>query len=356
MESPSSTELPKQYKAGIAGATGYTGLALVQLIQRHPQLEVGWLTSENNAGKHFDDVHAVPWAIPLIPLQESYTRAGEVDVVFLCLPHGESLEAARRFAAEGVRVIDLSADFRLDTPEAYGVWYGHDHADPALLARFVYGLCEINREQMRGAQLIANPGCYPTSVNLGLYPLARAGVLGERVVIDAKSGISGAGRSAKLLYQFVESNENLTPYNLGYRHRHIAEMELVLNSAAQAGGQGGQAGRAHRFSFNPHLLPVNQGILSTMYVSVGGGLSEVQVRELYAQQYAGEPFIHLLPAGQQATLRHVTGTNRCAISITPGGPAQPQRAGLRDCGLYRQHHQGGKRPGAAVLQHCGGAG
>ncbi len=312
-------ESPRIFKAGIAGATGYTGLALVQLIQRHPQLEIGWLTSENSAGKCFSDVHAVPWAIPLIPLQASYARAGGVDVVFLCLPHGESLEAARRFAQAGVRVIDLSADFRLATPEAYTTWYGKPHADPALLDRFVYGLCEVNRAQLRGAQLIANPGCYPTSVNLGLYPLAKAGVLGERVVIDSKSGISGAGRTAKLLYQFVESNENLTPYNLGYRHRHIAEMELVLNGATQVG----QTGSGHRFSFNPHLLPVNQGILSTMYVSVDGGLSEAQVRDLYATQYAGEPFIHLLPAGQQATLRHVAGTNRCAISITPEDPRNP---------------------------------
>jgi len=307
------------YRAGIAGATGYTGLALVQLIQRHPRLSIGWLTSENSAGKCFNDVHAVPWAIPLIPLQDAYARARDVDVVFLCLPHGESLEAARRFAQAGVRVIDLSADFRLDTPEAYATWYGHTHADPALLARFVYGLCEINREQIRGAQLIANPGCYPSSVNLGLYPLAEAGVLGRRVVVDSKSGISGAGRSSKLLYQFVESNENLTPYNLGYRHRHIAEMELVLNGSTQAGqGEG-----AHRFSFNPHLLPVNQGILSTMYVSVTGGMTEQQVRQLYAERYTGEPFIHVLPAGQQATLRHVTGTNRCAISITPEDPHNP---------------------------------
>lgn len=306
----------QEYKAGIAGATGYTGLALVQLIQRHPQLQIGWLTSENSAGKCFSDVHAVPWAIPLIPLQEAYDRADAVDVVFLCLPHGKSLEAARRFAQAGVRVIDLSADFRLDTPEAYAIWYGHTHADPALLARFVYGLSEVNREQIRGALLIANPGCYPTSVNLGLYPLAKAGVLGERVIVDSKSGISGAGRSSKLLYQFVETNENLTPYSLGYRHRHIAEMELVLNGSAQADG-------AHRFSFNPHLLPVNQGILSTMYVRIEGGLTEQAVYDLYAEQYAGEPFIHLIPAGQQATLRHVTGTNRCAISITPEDPRNP---------------------------------
>jgi N-acetyl-gamma-glutamyl-phosphate reductase len=313
------------FTAGIAGATGYTGLALVQLIQRHPQLSIGWLTSENSAGKCFNDVHAVPWAIPLIPLQDAYARAGEVDVVFLCLPHGESLEAARRFAQAGVRLIDLSADFRLDTPEAYATWYGQSHADPALLDRFVYGLCEVNRAQIRGAQLIANPGCYPTSVNLGLYPLAQAGILGQRVVIDSKSGISGAGRSAKLLYQFVESNENLTPYNLGYRHRHIAEMELVLNGATGAGEskQAGQSARAYRFSFNPHLLPVNQGILSTMYVQVEKGVTEVQVRELYAAQYGGEPFVHMLEAGRQATLRHVTGSNRCVISITPEDPRNP---------------------------------
>ncbi|MBW7886484.1 MAG: N-acetyl-gamma-glutamyl-phosphate reductase [Caldilineaceae bacterium] len=304
------------YKAGIAGATGYTGVELVQLIHRHPQLEVGWITSESSAGKCLSDVHAVPWAYPLIPLHEAYDRASEVDVVFLCLPHGHSIMAALRFSATGVRVIDLSADFRLADADSYRRWYGAEHSAPEMLPHFVYGLCEIYREQIRGAQLIANPGCYPTTVNLGLYPLAKAGWLGHHIIVDSKSGVSGAGRSTKLAYQFVEANENLTPYNVGYRHRHIGEMERVLNGVSRNGG--------FRFTFSPHLLPVSRGILSTMYVTVPAGVTESQIRDLYAETYAGEPFIHLLPAGQIATLRHTTYTNRCAISITPANPDQPE--------------------------------
>jgi N-acetyl-gamma-glutamyl-phosphate reductase len=213
-----------------------------------------------------------------------------------------------------VRVIDLSADFRLPSVDAYRRWYGAEHAAPELLPQVVYGLCEVNREQIRGARLIANPGCYPTSVNLGLYPLAQAGWLSERVIVDSKSGVSGAGRVAKLQFNYVEANENLTPYSMGARHRHIAEMELVLNGASNGNG-------AHRFTFTPHLLPVNRGILSTIYVTLPDGVSEQQVHDLYRDTWAGEPFIHLLPLGQAATLRHVTHTNRCAISITSVDPA-----------------------------------
>jgi len=302
-------------KAGVAGATGYTGIELVQLLHRHPHVEIGWITSASSAGKRLCDVHAVPWEYPLIALEEAYARAAEVDVVFLCLPHGQSIEPARRFAERGLCVIDLSADFRLRHPEAYRRWYGMEHPAPELLPQFVYGLCEVNRAQLRNARLIAVPGCYPTTVNLGLYPLAKAGWLEERIIIDSKSGISGAGRTLKTPYLFVEANENMTPYNIGYRHRHIAEMEMVLNAASPNGG--------YRFTFSPHLLPVNRGILSTMYVRVPAGVTEAEVRDLYEETYAGEPFIHLLPAGQQASLRHTVHTNRCAISITPELPDDP---------------------------------
>ena len=248
-------------KAGIAGATGYIGYELITLIHRHPELEVGWLTSERNAGKRFNQVFSTPWAYPLIPLADAYLRTDEVDVVFLCLPHAKSMEAVKRFYAAGVRVIDLSADFRLKDVDVYKRWYGVEHTAPELCVEARYGLCELYRSQLGGAQLIANPGCYPTSVNLGLYPLAKAGWLGERVIIDSKSGVSGAGRKTNLTYQFVEANENITPYSVGHRHRHIAEMEQVL---AAANGER----RGHRILFTPHLLPVNRGILSTMYVDV----------------------------------------------------------------------------------------
>ena len=301
---------------GIAGATGYTGIELVQLLHRHPQTRLGWITSASSAGKRLCDVHAVPWDYPLIALDEAYARAGEVDVVFLCLPHGHSIEAARRFAEAGRCVIDLSADFRLDHVDDYRRWYGLEHAAADLLPHFVYGLCEVNRARLRGARLIAVPGCYPTTVNLGLYPLAKAGWLGDRVIVDSKSGVSGAGRTAKLPYLFVESHENLTPYNVGYRHRHIAEMELVLNPVLPPG-------QPCQFTFSPHLLPANRGILSTIYVRVPAGVTEPQVRQRYTEHYAGEPFIHLLPAGQQASLRHTVYSNRVAISITPELPDRP---------------------------------
>src|SRR5690606_13637125 len=157
------------------------------------------------------------------------------------------------FQATGVRVIDLSADFRLTDAAIYERWYHTEHTAPDLMGQFVYGLCEINREQIRDARLIANPGCYPTSVNLGLYPLAKARWLRQQVIVDSKSGVSGAGRQSKVQYSYVEVNENLSAYNVGVRHRHIAEMEQVLNSV---NGQ-----QQHRFIFTPHLMPVNRGIL-----------------------------------------------------------------------------------------------
>ncbi|MCB9147419.1 MAG: N-acetyl-gamma-glutamyl-phosphate reductase [Caldilineaceae bacterium] len=303
------------YKAGIAGATGYTGYELIRLIQRHPQLEIGWLTSENSAGKRFSNVFDAPWDYPLIRLEDALSRAAEVDVVFLCLPHAASIGPVKAFVEAGVLAIDLSADFRLIDSAIYEKWYQTTHTAPELLNQFVYGLCEVYREQIRNARLIANPGCYPTSVNLGLYPLAKAGWLGERVIVDSKSGISGAGRKADLKYSFAETNENMTPYNVGMRHRHIAEMEQVLNRV--------NGHKPHRFVFSPHLLPVTRGILSTMYVDVPEGVTQSQIRDLYAETYANEPFIHLLPAGQMASLRHTVHSNRCAISITPVDPAQP---------------------------------
>ena len=303
-------------KAGVAGATGYIGHELITLIHRHPELEVGWLTSERNAGKQFSEVFSTPWDYTLITLEDAYLRTDAVDVVFLCLPHAESMEAVKRFYAAGVRVIDLSADFRLKDVDVYTRWYGVEHSAPELCAEARYGLCELFRSELGGAQLIANPGCYPTSVNLGLYPLAKAGWLGERVIIDSKSGISGAGRKTNLTYQFVEANENITPYNVGHRHRHISEMEQVLDTA-------NGDGRGHRFLFTPHLLPVNRGILSTMYVEAAAGVTEEQIRELYAENYNGEPFIHLLPPGEQASLAHTVGTNRCAIGITAADPLMP---------------------------------
>ena len=306
------------YKVGIAGSTGYTGLELLKIVHRHPELEIGWLTSESSAGGIFSDIHTVPWNYPLIKLEDAILRAADVDVVFLCLPHAASIEPVKAFFQAGVRVIDLSADYRLKDVAIYEKWYQTPHTAPELLDKFAYGLCEIYREKIIGARGVAVPGCYPTSVNLGLYPLAKAGWLGKKVIVDSKSGLSGAGRKAKLDYHLVEAGDNMTPYNVGYRHRHLSEMEQVLNSANLERANGAND---HRFLFSPHMIPTARGILSTMYVDVPKGVTEAEIRGAYTEMYADEPFVHLLPAEQMATLAHTTHSNRCAISITPADPS-----------------------------------
>ncbi len=292
-------------QVGIVGATGYTGFELIKLIARHPQARLVWATSESSAGKRIRDLYPTPDETPLIRFADAPLT--EADVIFFCLPHAASMEAVAQARNAGVRVIDLSADFRLPDPAIYERWYGTPHTQTGLLQEAVYGLCEVNREAIARAELVANPGCYPTTVNLGLWPLARAGVLGPRIIADAKSGVSGAGRKLRLSSHFVEINENLVPYSIGYAHRHIAEMELILGAYAPD----------VQITFTPQLIPVNRGILSTLYVDVNPGLGEEDVRAIYQEAYGSEPFIHLLPPGQPATLRHTVGSNRAAIGLTP---------------------------------------
>ena len=307
-------------KAGIIGVTGYTGIELYKLLRSHPAASIAWLTSENSAGQRLSDVFPCPWDDPLLALEDA--PLADADVVFLCLPHAASMPAVAAARAAGARVVDLSADFRLHDPAVYQRWYGLAHTEPALLAQAVYGLPELHRSAIATADLVANPGCYPTSVILGLAPLARASWLHGQVIADSKSGVSGAGRKARLNNSFVEANENLSPYSIGYSHRHIAEMEQELLQAA-GGTVQEAAGRSpshpvanFRIIFSPHLLPVSRGILSTIYVTLPDGVDEKAARAVYAEAYAGEPFIHLLPPGQLATLHHTVHSNRCAIGLT----------------------------------------
>jgi len=299
-------------RVGIAGATGYTGVELIQILRRHPQVQLAWLTSESNAGGRLSSVFPCPWDDELLPLEQALSaRLSEVDVVFLCLPHAASMEAVARVVSAGVKAIDLSADFRLQDAAAYQRWYAHAHTQTQLLAEAVYGLPELYREAVAGARLIANPGCYPTSVILGLTPLARAGLLRGRVIADSKSGVSGAGRGLKLSSHFVEANENFSPYSIGRSHRHLPEMEEQLAAQAQPHAP------AFQVIFSPHLLPVNRGILSTMYVELPEKLSGETLLSLYRDAYHDEPFIHLLGLNQVATLRHTVNSNRCAIGLSP---------------------------------------
>lgn len=296
-------------QVGIVGATGYTGFELVRLLRAHPAAEIAWLTSESYAGQRLNDVFPCPWDYPLRSLDAA--PLAEADVVFLCLPHAASMPAVAAVRAAGVRAVDLSADFRLRDPLVYQRWYSHRHTEPRLLDEAVYGLPELHRRAIAAAGLVANPGCYATSVILGLWPLARAGWLTGQVIADSKSGVSGAGRKPSLTTSFVEANENLSPYNIGYAHRHIAEMEQELG-----GGRNGQQEAPWRVVFSPHLLPVSRGILSTLYVTLPSDVDEDAVRAAYAWAYSGEPFVQLLPPGKAATLQHVVHSNRCAIGLT----------------------------------------
>ena len=217
----------------------------------------------------------------------------------------------RRPRQAGVRVIDLSADFRLPDPAVYQRWYRVSHEAPELLAEAVYGLPELHREAIRRATLVANPGCYPTSVILGCYPLAARGLLVDgRVIADAKSGVSGAGRSPSLTTHFCETNENLSPYNIGHVHRHIPEMEQELSLAA---------GQPIWVTFAPHLVPVNRGLLSTLYVRVPVGETVASLRQLYTETYGAEPLVRVLPEGKMATMRWAAETDRCVLSLHDGG-------------------------------------
>ncbi|MBI5652480.1 MAG: N-acetyl-gamma-glutamyl-phosphate reductase, partial [Chloroflexi bacterium] len=228
-----------------------------------------------------------------------------IDVAFLALPHGASADFAKRALDAGARVIDLSADFRLHDADAYKKIYGLEHHAPELLPQAVYGLPELHRAQIKQTKLVANPGCYPTSVILGLAPIWRAGATNDTVIVDSKSGVSGAGRKPTLTVHFVEVNENLAPYNIGRVHRHLSEMEQELQAINSKAS----------LIFSPHLLPISRGILSTMYVRLNDGWDEKSLRDLYTETYHDEPFVRILPSGQLATITHSNYTNYCTLSI-----------------------------------------
>lgn len=296
-------------KAGIFGATGYTGLELVKILGRHPQVEIRFLTSQSAAGKSLASIHPAAPDVPLIDGQAAPLQ--DADVVFLCLPHAAAADTAVTALQAGCRVIDLSADFRLKDAATYEKWYGVTHPAPDLLATAVYGLTEFAREQLPRARLVANPGCYPTSILLALQPILAAGLpLAGPIIADSKSGVSGAGRAPKQNTHFVEVSGNFSPYKIGRLHRHLPEIEqgiAVWNTTAPP------------LIFSPHLLPVPRGILSTIYVTLSDSVNAAGLRGLYEDAYAGELFVHLLPAGQLATLAHVNHTNRCAIALTLAG-------------------------------------
>jgi N-acetyl-gamma-glutamyl-phosphate reductase len=291
-------------EVGIFGATSYTGLELISLLVNHPYACIGFAASFSKAGEILSDSFPKMPPLPLISPGEA--DLSSVDLVFLCLPHGEAAETAIQALEAGCKVIDLSADFRLKDAAVYKQWYGKDHPQPDLLADACYGLTEITRESISGCSLVANPGCYPTSVLLPLYPLVQEGLLHGQVIVDSKSGVSGAGRRPKETTHFVSVNDNFSPYSIGRTHRHLPEMEQVLQDWGS-----GQTGML----FSPHLLPVSRGILSTIYAPTKNGTNLDTLHNLYQSTYQNEPFIELLAPGKHATLAHVVHTNMCTIGI-----------------------------------------
>ncbi|RMG93046.1 MAG: N-acetyl-gamma-glutamyl-phosphate reductase [Chloroflexi bacterium] len=292
-------------RAGVFGATGYTGYELIRILGRHPAIRLVFATSQSYAGKTLNQVFPQAPALPLVRAEEA--ALPDVDVVFLCLPHGAAAETAVSALEAGCHVIDLSADFRLHHADTYTHWYNIPHPAPHWLAQAVYGLTEINRPHLSDTRLVANPGCYPTSILLALYPLLKNKVpLAGPIIADSKSGVSGAGRVPKQHTHFVEVADNFSPYNIGRSHRHLPEIEQFIQAYSPQ----------QTIIFSPHLLPVPRGILSTIYVPLANPHTLSTWQELYATCYQHEPFVQVLPAGELATLAHVTHTNQCVISLT----------------------------------------
>jgi N-acetyl-gamma-glutamyl-phosphate reductase len=297
-------------RIGVLGASGYTGAELVRLLLRHPLVEIVLLTADRRAGQEMRNVFPQfsPYLLPRLQALEGIDwKAVALDVAFCALPHGTTQKVIQGLlaAAPKSRVVDLSADFRLADPADYAHWYGHAHYAPALQGEAVYGLVELNRDGIKKARLVANPGCYTTCAQLPLIPLLRARAIDpDEIVIDAKSGMTGAGRAVREEMLFSEVAEGIHAYGVGH-HRHMAELDQELSKAA---------GRDVLVTFTPHLMPMNRGILSTIYVRGIEALPQ-RLHAILLEAYATEPFVHVLPFGEMPQTRHVRGSNLTFIGV-----------------------------------------
>jgi N-acetyl-gamma-glutamyl-phosphate reductase len=302
----------------VVGASGYSGEELVRLLLSHPHVELTAITSRQNAGRSLGQVFPRFSNHPLAKTL-SFTEpspemlAKQANIIFLALPHGVAAEYAEPLVRLGSQVIDLSADFRLRSAEVYNEFYGHPHPAPELLKHAVYGLPEINRAQIKEASLIASPGCYPTSILLPIVPLLKAGLIKSTgIIADSLSGVSGAGRKAELDYLFVECNESVRPYGIP-KHRHLSEIEQELSVIADS---------AVTIQFTPHLIPINRGILTTLYLAPEQHFGDSKTMEALAQQiaacyqnaYGNEPFVRLLEGKAFPDTKNVAGTNIIEIA------------------------------------------
>ena len=298
-------------KIGVLGASGYTGAETVRLLLAHPRVEIALLTADRRAGQEMRAVFPQfsPYALPKLVSIESvdWVQAG-LDLAICALPHAttQKVVLALLAAAPATKVVDISADFRLADPAAYARWYGHEHHAPELQKEAVYGLVEVYRREIKKARLVANPGCYTSCAQLPLLPLLKAKAIEpDEIVIDAKSGMTGAGRSPKEEMLFSEVSEGFHAYGVG-RHRHMAELDQEFSRAA---------GREVVVTFTPHLVPMNRGILSTIYVRGRRDCSPQDLHAVIAKAYAKEPFVHVLPFGETPQTRHVRGSNMTFIGV-----------------------------------------
>jgi len=294
-------------KVAILGGSGYTALELVKLLLRHPEAEIAAVTSRHQETPLVEELHpslARRIHLRCEPFDADRLVAAGVQCAFGCLPHGVSMTTLPALLERGVRVIDLSADYRLHDPNVYAQWYGESHQDLAHLAQAVYGLPEIYGDEIPTAQLVANPGCYPQTAILGLAPLAAGKHIDlHDLVVDSKSGVSGAGRTPKLTHHFPECNESVAAYSIG-QHRHTPEIEQVL---------GDIAGESVSVVFSPHLIPMDRGILSTIYARARRAFSQEQLLELYRDYYGRAPFVRVVD--HLPTTKESVGTNFCDITV-----------------------------------------
>jgi N-acetyl-gamma-glutamyl-phosphate reductase len=299
----------------IVGASGYTGLELIRILYRHPEVALTCLTSEQSAGRKISDIFPTLRDRCDLTLEnlEPVRVAGKADLIFTALPHKAAMEVVPTFLKLGRHVIDLSADYRLSDPEVYGAWY-EPHLNPANLKKAVYGLPEIRRSKIKGARLVANPGCYPTSIILGLAPLLKKKLIDPAgIIADSASGVTGAGRAAKVDSLYCEVNEGFRAYGVGGVHRHTPEIEQELSLLA---------GEQLVITFTPHLVPMDRGILSTVYAMPHAATTTEKLVKLYQEFYHGEPFVRVLPQGSLPSTAFVRGSNFCDIS-----PLVDQRTG-----------------------------
>jgi N-acetyl-gamma-glutamyl-phosphate reductase len=293
---------------GIIGASGYTGVELARILSDHPEVRLTVATSRQFAGKPLSEVFPnlrkrVDLICEDLTPEQLVDRA---DFFFAAVPHKTAMALVPTFLAAGKKVVDLSADFRIRDAAVYEQWY-QPHSCPELLAEAVYGLPELYREQVKSARLTANPGCYPTSIILGLAPLLREKLIDPAtLIVDSKSGTSGAGRSLNVGTLFCEVTDGFRPYKVGGAHRHIPEIEQELSALA---------GSEVIISFTPHLLPISRGILSTIYASLSGSISGQDMQDLYESAYQDEPFVRVCPAGTFPATQHVRGSNCCDIGV-----------------------------------------